>query len=80
MSDEQRYRVLQDSYLPDMLGLSELVAREGEVVYRYIGPTYGVIDHANGIACCRNGPRETPFFEVPRRNLEALADHVEETP
>lgn len=41
----------------------------GEVVFRFTGPTYGVIDHDSGMACSASGPKENPFFELPRDAL-----------
>jgi hypothetical protein len=65
------FLVTKDSYLPDVFtGELELVAREGEIVYRFRGATYGCIDWENGVACSRGGPLENPFFEVPKTHLQ----------
>ncbi len=44
--------------------------RPGSVVYKYGGPTYGVI--ARGIAVS-DRPGETPFYEVPLDAVEWAA-------
>lgn len=42
----------------------------GEKLYRYSGPTYGIID--TGIACSLNGSE--PFFEMPRDALREITN------
>ena len=64
-----RYRITRTLTSEECWWLSETV-NEGEVVYEYLGYTYGAISPA-GIPVSRV-PDEIPFFEVPRDAVEVV--------
>ena len=50
--------------------------KEGEVVHRYHGCTYGCISYT-GVACTIDG--SLPFFELPLDAVKVLKEEVDET-
>lgn len=76
MSAPEWFEVITDAYLDDYdfeagRWVPHLVASKGEIVCRYKGATYGVVT-PDGVACCREHPLHTPFFEVPRDALRPV--------
>jgi hypothetical protein len=64
----RQLRVIEDATLPDVLtGEDKVVAKAGQVVYEFTGPTYGCIT-PSGLACSA-APGVGPFFEVALSNL-----------
>lgn len=46
--------------------------RKGEILYRYVGATYGCIDSRKGAPISEKGSRETPFFQFPHDAFEEI--------
>ena len=67
----ERFRVRADCPrgMTDV-GYSADAFKEGEIVYRWTGPTWGCI--STGIPVTR-APGEYPFYEIPALLIEAVA-------
>lgn len=63
-----RYRVTRTVDVDDPNNFAHREVAEGEILYRYLLPTYRVIT-PNGFAACWQ-PDEEPFFEFPQDAVE----------
>jgi len=63
-----KYRLKRDGEFGDL--------KAGEIVYSFVGPTYGCIDYNNGRAMSRVQGKN-PFYEVAHDNLEPVEESDE---
>jgi hypothetical protein len=69
---DRKVRVIRDVPADEEGNYGSRTFKEGEVLYKYVGATYGCIDSSEGAPLSEKGSRETPFFQFPHDAFEEI--------